>query len=148
MAWILHVKQVVTNLVHYLDDFFTCGRANTDECAANMAKIIKVFEDLGVPLSMDKLIGPVAIIIYLGIEIDFINMVIRLPTDKFSELLSLLSEWYDRKKCTKRELLSLIGKLSFAPKVVQPGRIFLCRLIDLSTTGRELYHHISINREA
>ena len=52
------------------------------------------------------------------------------------------------KKCTKRELLSLIGKLSFAAKVVQPDRIFLCRLIDSSTTVRELRHHISINREA
>ena len=113
-----------------------------------MANIIKVFEDLGVPLAMNKLIGPVAIIINLGTEIDSINMVIRLPTVKFSELLSLLSEWYDRKKCTKMELLSLIGKLSFAAKLVQPGRIFLRRLIDLNTTVRELHHHISINREA
>ena len=39
LAWILHVKQAVTNLVHYLDDFFTCNRANTDECVTNMAKI-------------------------------------------------------------------------------------------------------------
>ena len=89
-------------MVHYLDDFVTCGKANTDKCAANMAKIIKVFEDLGVLLAMDKLIGPVAIITYLGIEIDSINIVIRLPTDKFSELLSLLSEWYDRKKMHKK----------------------------------------------
>ena len=97
---------------------------------------------------MDKLIGPVTVIIYLGIEIDSDDMVIRLPAEKLSELLDLLNIWHDRKKCTKRELLSLIGKLSFAAKVVQPGRIFLRRLIDLSTTVHELHHHISITRES
>ena len=56
LTWILRVQQVATNLVHYLDDFFICGSADTDECAANMEKIIKVFEDFGVSLAMDKVI--------------------------------------------------------------------------------------------
>eukprot|EP00731_Ephydatia_muelleri_P034979 Em0089g10a len=47
-------------------------------------------------------------------------------------------------KATKRELLSLIGKLSFA-KVAPAARLFLCHLIDLSTTVRKLHHHISLN---
>ena len=148
MAWILHIKHAIANLVHYLEDFFTCGAANTDECVRNIERIIKVFENLGVPLAVYKLIGPVTVIIYLGIEIDSDDMVIRLPAEKLSELLDLLNVWHDHKKCTKRELLSLIGKLSFAAKVVQPGRIFLRRLIDLSTTVRELHHHISITRES
>ena len=38
--------------------------------------------------------------------------------------------------------------MSFAAKVVKPGRIFLRRLIDLSTTVKKLRHHISLNREA
>ena len=41
--------------------------------------------------------------------------------------------WVQCKKCSKQEFLSLIGKLSFICKVVHPGRIFLRRLIDLST---------------
>ena len=80
---------------------------------------------------MDKLIGPVTVITYLGIQIDSDDMVIRLPAEKLSELLDLINVWHDGKKCTKQELLSLIGKHSFAAKVVQPGRIFLHRLIDL-----------------
>ena len=46
------------------------------------------------------------------------------------------------------ELLSLIGKLSFAAKVVRSGRLFLRGLIDLSTTVRRLHHRISLNSEA
>ncbi|KAL5509612.1 hypothetical protein EMCRGX_G005006 [Ephydatia muelleri] len=42
-------------------------------------------------------------------------------------------------KAIKRELLSLIGKLFFA-KMAPAVRLFLCRLIDLSTTVRKLHH--------
>ena len=48
----------------------------------------------------------------------------------------------------KRELLALIGHLSFAAKVVKPGRLFLRRLIDLSTTAYQLHHHIHLSGEA
>ena len=136
-------------LVHYLDDFFTCGAAaDSDECARNLQTIIDSFQQLGVPLAMDKLIGPVSILVYLGIEINTIDQIIRLPEAKFRELLSELTFWQQRKKCTKRDLLSLIGKLSFAAKVVRSGRIFLRRLIDLSTTVNNLHHHISLNADA
>eukprot|EP00731_Ephydatia_muelleri_P034096 Em0047g15a len=64
------------------------------------------------------------------------------------ELTGLTRSWLSRHKATKRELLSLIGKLSFAAKVVPAGRHFLRGLIDLSTTVRKLHHHISLNAEA
>ena len=53
-----------------------------------------------------------------------------------------------RKKYTKRELLSLIGKLSFACKILPAGWIFLHRLIDLSTTVSKLHHHIRLTSDA
>eukprot|EP00731_Ephydatia_muelleri_P012874 Em0007g184a len=64
------------------------------------------------------------------------------------ELTGLTRSWLSRHMATKRELLSLIGKLSFAAKVVPAGRHLLRRLIDLSTTVRKLHHHISLNAEA
>ena len=59
-----------------------------------------------------------------------------------------LQSFSTRKKCTKRQLLSLIGKLSFACKVVPAGRIFLRRLIDLSMTVKCPHHRIRISQEA
>ena len=72
-------------------------------------------------------------------------MIIRLPSDKFSSLLTSIERWYKRRKCTKRELLSLIGSLSFACKVIKPGRIFLRRLFFLSTKVTKLNHHLDIS---
>ena len=148
LAWILRVKHAVARLVHYLDDFFTCGRPNSNECAYNIETIHRVFDNLGVPLAFEKLIGPVTCIVCLGIEIDSIEQIVKLPADKLSELMSMLDFWCNRRKCMKRELLSLIGKLCFAAKVVRPGRIFLRRLIDLSTSVTELHHHITLNASA
>ena len=66
-----------------------------------------------------------------------------------TSLLTAIHLFLIFRKCTKRQLLSLIGKLSFACKVVVPaGRIFLRRLIDLSCSVTRLHHHIRITNEA
>lgn len=137
----------VHHVIHYLDDYFV---ANSDQpsCSRDMDTIIHVFATLGIPVALDKLIGPLKCITYLGIEIDAMAGIVRLPESKLPELQLLLSSWLLRSNCTKRELLSLIGKLSFAAKVVKPGRLFLRRLIDLSTTVSRLGHHIHLNKEA
>ena len=41
--------------------------------------------------------------------------------------------------------MSIIGKLGFATKVLRAGRMFLRRLIDISTTVKKLHHHIDLN---
>ena len=75
-------------------------------------------------------------------------MTIAIPQDKYDNLTSLLLTWSTKKKCTKRDLLSLIGQLAFVCKIVRPGRTFLRRLIDLSTTVKQWHHHIDLNEEA
>ena len=129
-AWILRNTSLIHILTHYLDDFWTAGPANSTQCASNLARIQYVFHKLGVPIAPEKLGGPTTCITYLGIEMDSVAQVISLPPPKFHELILLLGDWSTEKKCTKRELLSLIGKLAFAAKVVRLGRLFLRSLID------------------
>ena len=52
------------------------------------------------------------------------------------------------KKCTQKELLSLIGQLAFASKIIRPGRIFLCRLISTAHSVKRLHHFIYLNKDA
>ena len=143
LTWILVHKFGVTSVIHYLDDFFICAPSR-EECQWKVDKVLEAFKVLGVPISEDKLEGPSQCITFLGIEIDSITMVCRLPVSKLSALSKLVYQWICRKKCTKVELLSLIGSLSFACKVVKPGRIFLRQLINLSTTVSKLHHHIDL----
>ena len=97
---------------------------------------------------MDKLDSPSTVITYLGIELDSQRRELRLPLAKLNDLLQELESWFGRWKTSKCCLLSLIGKLSFAAKVVPAGRLFLQRLINLSTTVSQLHHHITLNSQA
>ena len=131
LAWIIVFILFIENLLHYLDDFLTASPLK-EECKTFIDSICQLCHQLGVPLAPEKIVGPYQVITYLGIEIDTVNFVIRLPQDKLQSLMQSLQDWQKRKKCTKKELLSLIGSLFFACKVVKCGRMFLRRLIDLS----------------
>ncbi len=49
----------------------------------------------------------------LGLVINTVDKVIKVPADKLSDIFSLLEEFTNKTVCTKRQLLSLIGKLNF-----------------------------------
>ena len=92
--------------------------------------------------------GPTTTLTFLGILLNTTSMEASITSERKQALLQELSSTHARKKCTKQELLSLIGKLSFACKILPAGRIFLCRLIDLSTTLSKLHHHIRLTSDA
>ena len=91
---------------------------------------------------------PSTSITFLGIVINTITMTASISSERKQELLSVLQSMIEHRKCTKQQLLSLIGKLSFACKIVSAGRIFLCRMIDLSCSVSRIHHHIRLTKEA
>ena len=147
LAWIIITVCGIATIIHYLDDFFIAA-SNQSTCHSHVHQILDLFSELGVPIAEDKLVTPTTSIAYLGIEIVSGNMTVRLPAEKLHILKTELLGWTTKNKTTKKDLLSIIGKLAFAAKVVKPGRIFMRRLIDLSTTVNKLHHWISINKEA
>ena len=131
-----------------LDDYLIFGQADSLECNQFLAKFLKVCEFLGIPVAMDKVDGPATVLTFLGLELDSVLQQIRLPAEKLQAILKELEDWQQRKKATKRQLLSLIGKLSFAARAVPAGRLFTRRLITLTIKVKQLHHHIRLNDEA
>ena len=117
------------HIVHYVDDFMILNRGET---AAKLAldSVIKLFSELGIPISMSKLEGPATSMIFLGIRFDSVAMSISLDDEKLTSIHTELAQWNDRKTASREQLQSIIGVLSFAAKVVAPGRTFLRRMID------------------
>ena len=97
---------------------------------------------------LSKVEGPTTSLIFLGIHLNTITMKASISEERKSALLDELHWMKHRTKCTKRELLSLIGKLSFCCKVLPAGRIFLHHMIDLTTTVPYLHYRISLTAEA
>ena len=85
---------------------------------------------------------------FLGIELDAIAMEARLPLDNVLKIKNNLSEMRVRRKVTLREVQLLIGLLSFACCVFQPGTTFLRRLIDRTNGIQQPHFHIRLNKES
>ena len=147
LQWIIQQKGV-NHLFHYLDDFITIGPPQSQTCHHNLGVITSTCQQLGVPIEPDKTEGPAIRITFLGMEIDSVARIIRLPDDKLTRLRSLLTDWSGRKALTKRELLSLIGHLQHASQAVHQGRSFLRRLINLSTVVKKLDGYVRLNISA
>ena len=144
IEWVA-VQQGVCPIHHYLDDFYIAGAPDSDQCSRHLRSLTSLCSALGVPLAEDKLEGPTTCLEYLGILLDSSSLEAHLPPDKLRDIHSSLLEWPARSTCSKRELLSLIGTLSFAAKVVPAGRTFLRRMIDLSTSVPSPDHTITLS---
>ena len=135
----------ITHIHHYLDDFFIAGPPDTNTCAQHLDTFTALCNTLNIPLAEDKLEGPATQLEYLGILLDSTLLEARLPPSKLQDIKSSLEAWSARQRCSKRELLSLIGTVSFAAKVVPAGRTFLRRMIDLSTSAAHLHDTITLD---
>ena len=134
--------------MHYLDDFLTLGPSGSPECDNNMSTMITVCDEAGLLVEQSKTVSPTAVISFLGMELDSNKGVVRLPDDKLHDPKAQLWIWHNKRACKKCELLSLLGILNHAYKAVRAGRSFLCRLIDVSATAKQLDHFIQLNEEA
>ena len=141
------LQEGVSILLHYLDDFLTMGRELLLECWNNLEKLVQLCQRLGLPLKWQKLECPATILVFLGILLDTQKMEMHLPEEKLRELRLLIQKWLSRKSGKKHEILSLIGKLSHAAKIIVPGRIFLRRMIDVAHRIKHLDHWVHLNHE-
>lgn len=140
-------QQGVSSLLHYLDDFLTMGAPGSDECQHNLHILIQVCQLLGIPLALEKVVGPITVLDFLGILLDTIRMEARLPDEKLARIRSMVKEWLGKSNATKREILSLVGLLQHATKVVRPGRIFVRRMYSVAARVREMDFYTRLNKD-
>ena len=109
--WLLKNNYSVQNLLHYLDDFFTIGKAGSSNGTDFLRAIKQAATDTGIPLAPEKCEGPVTcmnFLVILGIELDSVQMTARLPPDKLRDLVLLIKQWVHKKWCKPKELQSLV----------------------------------------
>ena len=116
--WTLTNNYGVQHLLHYLDDFLTAGPANSAICSQNLNAMLSLCEKINSPVKSSKIEGPSTSLTFLGIHLDTVTMEASITAERKESLLQELRYLHSRHKCTKRQLLSSIGKLSFSCKVV------------------------------
>ena len=139
-------RSPVGNVKHYVDDFLFAGKANKSDCATILQCFFDCTKELGVPIASEKTEGPKTSIIYLGLEIDSVEMVVRMPMQKVQEIISKIRFVKDQKKVTLKCMQQLIGVLNFATRVIVPGRPFLRRLINATCGLTKPFHHLRVTK--
>ena len=61
------------DLLHYLDDYFMAGPADTGECQNNIGNMVQVCRDLGFVVNPSKVTPPASVTNFLGIDIDSVH---------------------------------------------------------------------------
>ena len=59
------------------------------------------------------------------------------PPDRMKEIIALVNDWQGRKRTSKVDLQSLIGKLQYVTKCVLQSRVFLNRLLETLRAMKE-----------
>ena len=124
LAWMANQHNVLF-LIHYLDDFLIMGPPSSPTCQRNFDTLVQICTYLGVPLAVEKVEGPSTALPFLGIILDTTRMEARLPEEKLSRLKEKVSQWVDCTDARKQEILSHVGSLQHATKVVRYGKAFV-----------------------
>lgn len=147
LEYVMRLRGVSITLVHYLDDYLViCG--SVEECSKCLDIMINTCNLSGFEVQHNKTAGPARIVEFLGIVIDTVNEQLKISEDRICEIREELIKWDHRKTASKRQLLSLIGKLMFCARVVRNGSMFTRRLIHLSKRARSLHHKVRITNQA
>ena len=124
--WHFEGRQLVN---HYVDDFFGfVPRRSGISASAQFQNTIKWFARLGVPTTPEKTLPPSTRQIILGFLYDTVRQMVFIPPLKCEAYLAAIDRLLTEKHVTKREALSLIGKLRWASACVFAGPAFLRRI--------------------
>jgi hypothetical protein len=137
----------VSYINHYLDDYVTVGPPCSDICQSNLDKMLDVCSEIGFGINPSKLVQPTTTLEFLGIILDSQKLELRISQERLHSIMTELEFWRHRKKATKREILSLLGKLIFISRVVRCSRTFVRRIIQLSKKVKHLHHSVRLNKQ-
>ncbi|XP_057175508.1 uncharacterized protein LOC130545160 [Triplophysa rosa] len=134
ICWILSNNYAIPYLIHLLDDFLIISPPESVP-AVHLTKVQEVFAKIGVPLAQEKTAGPSTSIEFLGIKLDMLKFQASLPKEKIDRTILIASSLIDTPYFSKRELLSILGHLNFAMRIILQGRPFVVHLLSLASSA-------------
>ena len=126
------------NLYNYIDDLiYIALPGHIDEAYSALTSLLT---ELGLDISISKLIPPTTVAICLGIEIDTVNQTLRIPDEKLQDIRQMVHNYSKKTQVTKKQLQSLLGSLLYITKCVRPARYFLNRMLHLLRASHNTAH--------
>ncbi|XP_014916462.1 uncharacterized protein LOC106965081 [Poecilia latipinna] len=143
LCWILLNVVRLPFVLHLLDDFLLIDPPS--HSSRSLSELKALFNRVGIPLSEEKTVGPSKRLEFLGITLDSKEMVASLPADKLSRIREISQAHLSSTTLSKRQLLSLLGHLNFAMRIIPQGRSFISRLLDLANSVPSLCDQVVLD---
>ncbi len=131
---------------HYLDDFFG-GAKHFEKANMQFKMVMHWFELLDVPTKLAKCKEPKQRQIILGFLFDTIEQKVRIPPEKVARLHKEMQWLLEQKTATKRQLLSIVGKLRWMAQAVYCLQGFVRGLEEKAHSVKYLHFNLAITRE-
>ena len=113
----------------FIDDF---GGAELDCGVATNAfgTLRTILYNVGLDEAEHKACPPSTKMIWLGINVDSVEMTLSIPEQKLVEVKSMVSAWSGHQMANKRQVQSLVGSLNFVSSVAPPVRVYTNRILN------------------
>ena len=108
---------------NYLDDFLFLARLLA-ECNQLMQQFLDLCQEVGFPISVDKMVWTTLQIVFLGILLNGQTFTLSIPLEKCIAAQDMLQRLLKKKKATVWELQQLCDYLNFLIRAIFPGRVF------------------------
>lgn len=82
---------------------------------------------------------------FLGIIIDSISLKVSLPIEKIPQISFIISNFLTAYRCTKRQLLLLLGHLNYTIRIIPQGQAFLSQLLSIAASVASLHDHVTLD---
>lgn len=135
-----HICQRVTNsvtyicsilhilIINYLDDL--AGAETPDRAQKSFMEMGKVLQCCGLEESTAKACSPSTVMSFVGVLFNTETLTLQVTAERLVEIRLLIDSWLRSDNASVKDFQSLIGKLNFVAACVEPGRIFICRLLN------------------
>ena len=135
LEWIVSNETNCKWISHFLDNFPLLHKSR--EGLKNfMNEFYRIMSEIGMPVAIEKTLGPTQVLEYLGLLLDFINQTIGIPEKKRIKSLHmveyLIAAHKDRKNVTVKKLQQTAGTLNFIIQALPAGRPFIMCLYRLA----------------
>ena len=148
LEFIIISIQLSDCILHLIDDYMFFAK-DAKTCNKYLQTFVMLCESLNIPIKYEKTVLPSQVIELHGVEVDLVNMEMRLPPDKLEKGLRILQYICVRDTTTLKEYQSMLGFLNWCSKAVIPGRAFLRNLYKAQFRSKAYRqsHHIHFSRQ-
>jgi hypothetical protein len=131
LHWLVQYTSGIETLDHYLDDFIFAGSESNNNCKILMDTFMNISSKLGVPIAENKTVWPTTFLTFLGLDIDTLIMVVKIPADKLCKLKAGIQSIVKVKKIKLKDIESVVGLMAFCARAIPSARAFIRQFYDV-----------------